>query len=144
MLFEVLHKERASLASLLTARADLGEGPLLLAELVWGDSTPTRECKFSCMCKLLPTSWHLLTNVCLKVVSDVSVPLLLFVFRFNPHFPLSAQHPECFQTPTGKHGCYILCNFPSFLFLEGKQCNFLKGTFHLFMGPVLYLLFKGR
>lgn len=51
---------RVSLASLLTARADLGEGPLLLAELVWGDSTLTKECKFSCMCKLFPTSWHLL------------------------------------------------------------------------------------
>lgn len=53
-------------------------------------------------------------NVCLKTVSDVSVPLLFFVFRFNPHFRLSAQHPEYFQTSTRKCSCYVLCDFPSF------------------------------
>lgn len=92
----------------------------------------------------LPDILAFVTNVCLKVVSDVSVPLLLFVFRFNPHFPLSSQCPEYFQTPTGKRDCYVLCSFPSFLFLEGKQCNFLKCTLNLFVGIVLYFLIKGK
>lgn len=43
LLFEVLHKEGASLALLQT---EPGEGPLPLAELVWGDNALTRECEF--------------------------------------------------------------------------------------------------
>lgn len=61
----------------------------------------------------LPNLLAFVMNVCLKVVSDVSVPLLLFVFRFNPHFPLSTQHPEYFQTSIRKCGCYVLCNVSS-------------------------------
>lgn len=37
--------------------------------------------------QILPTHLAFVTNVCLKAVSDVSVPFLFFVFRFNPHFP---------------------------------------------------------
>lgn len=57
LLFEVLHKEGNSLALLQT---EPGEGPLPLAELVWGDNALTREREFFCMHKLFPTTWHLL------------------------------------------------------------------------------------
>jgi len=60
VLFEGLHKEGASLASLLTAWAAWEEGPLPLAKPTWGDNMLTRECEFSWMCKFFPTSWHLL------------------------------------------------------------------------------------
>lgn len=114
MLSGVLHKKGASLASLLTVWAGPGDGPVPLAQPAWGDDTLTRECEFSLYVQTLPNLLVFVTNVCLKVVSDVSVPLLLFVFRFNPHFPLSVQYPEYFQTPTGKRGCYVLGHFSSF------------------------------
>lgn len=53
----------------------------------------------------LPNHLAFVINVCLKAVSDFSVPFLLFVFRLNLHFPLSVQHPEHLQTLTGKCNC---------------------------------------
>lgn len=57
LLFEVLHKEGASLALLQT---DPGEGPVPLAELVSGDNALTRGCEFFCTHKFFPPTWHLL------------------------------------------------------------------------------------